>query len=428
MPRGDDIEQRLAFLDITAEDIGLLSELRPLFEKCADDFVATFYRHLLAFAPTRQLLRDPAVKERLLLEQRAYLLSLTGPRIDESYMEDRRRIGEAHERVGLEPRWYLGAYSLYFSLLVPLICKEFGEDLESASRAVVALQKILALDEQIAMEAYISRREKDLEYMADELAREGRRLAQDYQAQGATLRQTTERARAAEELASNGTLVAGHAHEIGTPMGVIQGHAKLLESAVSDKDATWRLRTIQEQITRISRIIQTLLNMARPRKSQRQPVALQPLLEDTVSFLSEKLARRGIRVERDFVPVPSIDGDAERLQQLFLNLFLNAADAMPDGGELRLSLGESDSGEAEVRVRDTGAGIPEPQLERIFDPFYTTKAAGEGNGLGLMVCKGIVSDHRGQIEVTSTAQEGTEFRLLFPVSRGQERSPEGDGI
>ena len=91
MPRGDDIEQRLAFLDITAEDIGLLGELRPLFEKCADDFVAAFYRHLLAFAPTRQLLRDPAVKERLLLEQRAYLLSLPGPRIDAAYLEDRRR-------------------------------------------------------------------------------------------------------------------------------------------------------------------------------------------------------------------------------------------------------------------------------------------------------------------------------------------------
>jgi signal transduction histidine kinase len=278
------------------------------------------------------------------------------------------------------------------------------------------------------MEAYIARREKDLEYMADELAREGRRLAQDYQAQGATLRLTTERARAAEELASIGTLVAGLAHEIGTPMGVIQGHAKLLESAVSDKDATWRLRTIQEQITRISRIIQTLLNMARPRKSQRQPVALEPLLDDTVSFISEKLARRGIQVARVFDPVPSIHGDAERLQQLFLNLFLNAADAMPEGGELRVTLGESDLGEAEIRVRDTGAGIPETQLERVFDPFYTTKAAGEGNGLGLMVCKGIVSDHRGQIEVTSTPQEGTEFRVLFPTSRGQGGSPEGEGI
>jgi signal transduction histidine kinase len=126
--------------------------------------------------------------------------------------------------------------------------------------------------------------------------------------------------------------------------------------------------------------------------------------------------------------VPSIHGDAERLQQLFLNLFLNAADAMPEGGELRVTLGESDLGEAEIRVRDTGAGIPDTQLERIFDPFYTTKAAGEGNGLGLMVCKGIVSDHRGQIEVTSIAQEGTEFRVLFPTSRGQSGSPEGEGI
>jgi signal transduction histidine kinase len=215
----------------------------------------------------------------------------------------------------------------------------------------------------------------------------------------------------AEELASVGTLVAGLAHEIGTPMGVIQGHAKLLEPAVTSEDAIWRLRTIQEQIARISRIIQTLLNLARPRRSRRVPVTLGPLLETTLSFLSEKLRHRAVRVEQRIDPAPSVLGDPERLQQLFLNLFLNAIDAMPNGGELRVALAPAGEGGVEVRVADTGIGISESDLPHIFEPFFTSKPAGEGNGLGLMVTQGIVKDHGGTISVVSEVGRGTEFRI-----------------
>jgi signal transduction histidine kinase len=157
-----------------------------------------------------------------------------------------------------------------------------------------------------------------------------------------------------------------------------------------------------------------LLNMARPRRSRRQPVALEPLLETTLSFLSEKLARGRVEVVRELRPVRSVVGDPERLQQLFLNLFLNAADAMPDGGRLRVGLAEEE-GEVVARVADTGVGIPEADLERIFDPFFTTKTAGEGNGLGLMVCRGIVGDHGGSIEATSAPAEGSEFVIRLPA-------------
>jgi signal transduction histidine kinase len=110
-----------------------------------------------------------------------------------------------------------------------------------------------------------------------------------------------------------------------------------------------------------------------------------------------------------------VSGDPERLQQLFLNMFLNAADAMPDGGELRVLLGTTQSGDIEVRVIDSGQGIPERDLSRIFEPFFTSKEAGIGNGLGLMVAKGIVTDHGGDIEVTSREGHGTEFRIQFPA-------------
>ena len=135
------------------------------------------------------------------------------------------------------------------------------------------------------------------------------------------------------------TLIAGLAHEIGTPMGVIQGHAKLLEPAVNGEDAKWRLETIQEQIGRITKIIQALLKMSNPeRRTRHAPVQLEAVLDITLSFLSENLARNGIELIRRFEQAPVISGDSERLQQVFLNLFMNAVDAMPTGGSLTVSL------------------------------------------------------------------------------------------
>jgi signal transduction histidine kinase len=418
MARSADLEQRLSFVGLRAEDLEALRSLREPLEKHADAFVGAFYRHLLSFQATRDLLRDAEVKNRLLESQRAYLLSLAGPVVDEAFVAERRRIGEVHERVGLEPRFYLGAYALYLSLLTPIVLETFARDASRGADVLVALQKLLLLDAQLAVETYIERHERELQYLTDELSREGRQLASAYETQRSELRETASRARVAEELASVGKLVAGLAHEIGTPMSVIQGHAKLLEPAVASEDALWRLRTIQEQIARISRIIQTLLNLARPRRSRRVAVNLGPLLEATLSFLAEKLRHRGIRVERDLRNAPSILGDPERLQQLFLNLFLNAADAMPDGGELRIGLEPTVGGGALVRVADTGVGISEADLPRIFEPFFTSKPAGEGNGLGLMVAQGIVKDHGGSICVESRLGSGTEFRIECPPPEG----------
>jgi signal transduction histidine kinase len=407
------LSEQLEYFDYTEADREALAELRPMLEKHADSLVSAFYRHLLSFAPTRRLLADPEVKDRLLVTQRAYLLSLAGSVIDDDYLRSRRRIGEVHEQVGLEPRWYLGAYSLYLTLLLPLVTDEAAGDAARVERAIAAFQKLLLFDAQVAMETYIERRERDLEYLNRELAQAGHRLAQDYERQSSELRRTTDRARAAERLASLGSLVAGLAHEIGTPMGVIQGHAKLLESSVSDERGRWRLETIRGQIGRISRIIQSLLHMARPTRAARAEVDLEAVLVNTLSFLTEKFRRRGIAVDTRFEEVPVVKGDPERLQQLFLNLFLNAADAMPEGGKLRVTVSPKE-GDAEVRVSDSGAGISEAGLSRIFDPFFTTKPAGEGSGLGLAVAQGIVAEHGGSIEADSVEGQGTEFIILLP--------------
>jgi signal transduction histidine kinase len=411
-----DLELRLGYLDLGSADLERLAALQPMLEKHAAELVDSFYHHLLSFLPTRQLLGDPVVRERLVNLQRDYLISLADPIIDDAYIEQRRRIGETHERVGLEPRWYLGAYALYLSLLIPLVHEAHPHDPFEASRMIVSLQKRLSLDAQIGMEVYIDHQQRQLQYFTGELAKESRRLARNFENQKIELQLTESRARAAEELASVATLVAGLAHEIGTPMGVIQGHANQLESAVSDEDAKWRLRTIQEQVSRISKIIQTLLNMARPGKAQQVPVSLKSVIETTLAFLSEKFSSRSIEASSEIDSTPSVLGDPERLQQLFLNLFMNAVDAMPDGGELQVALESTADGQIKVTVADEGQGIPERDLQRIFEPFFTSKEAGTGNGLGLMVAQGIVKDHGGSMEVTSEQGHGTEFQILFPCS------------
>lgn len=427
----DELEERLAFLDFGEADRRLLESLRPLLEQHADRLVAAFYRHLLSFEETRRLLSDPKVKERLLGKQREYLLSLAGPVIDERYVEERTRIGEVHERVGLRTRWYLGAYALYFSLLAPLVCEMHPSDPERAERTLIALVKLLLLDAQLAVGAYIRRREEELDHLTQELAATGRELAREYDEQSAELRRTERRARDAEELASAAVLIAGLAHEIGTPMGVVRGHAEALEASVRDERARWRLRTIREQIDRIARIIEVLLNVARPHESVRVPVDLAQLINSTLGFVAEKLQRREIRVERGYEPVPPVLGDPEKLQQLFLNLFLNAADAMPEGGHLRVRLAPL-GGQIEVRVAelgievsvaDTGTGIHPDTLPRIFEPFFSTKPSGRGSGLGLTVAHHIIREHGGEIRVDSRVGSGTEFRIALPAAG--EAAPPG---
>jgi len=229
------------------------------------------------------------------------------------------------------------------------------------------------------------------------------------------LLETERRARAAEELASIGTLTAGLAHEVGGPMNVILGYAQMIENSTSEETVRDRARIIREQVSRISKIIETLLAFARPRPVLKSPVQLQRSLEEVLTFLSEEFRKREVTVERCFESVAAIRGDGAKLQQLFLNLFLNAVDAMPDGGTLRVSLESCDPDEVEVRVADTGTGIPSEALAKIFEPFFTSKPRGKGSGLGLAVAKGIVSDHDGRIDVASELGKGTEFLVSFPV-------------
>ena len=230
------------------------------------------------------------------------------------------------------------------------------------------------------------------------------------------LRMAEERARAAEELASLSLITAGIAHDIGTPMNVILGYAEMLRDSLSDPKDQRRAEIIAEQVRRVTDLLQTLLNIARPHTPVREPVRIDQVLDHALDFFREKLRARGIEIERQDQDVCEILGDRDRLEQVFLNLIVNAADAMPNGGKLRAGVDLDPEGLVRIAIEDTGHGIDPDALERIFEPFYTSKERGQGTGLGLVVSRSIVIDHDGRIKVESEVGKGTRFVLCFPAA------------
>ncbi len=233
------------------------------------------------------------------------------------------------------------------------------------------------------------------------------------------LRRAEDRAKAAEQLASLSVITAGIAHDIGTPMNVILGYAEMLRDSLGDAKNRRRAEVIAEQVRRVTDLLSTLLNIARPRHTIRTSVAISDILDHSLDFFHEKMAKRKIEVERRFVSTPDLVGDRDRLEQLFLNLIVNAADAMKEGGKLSVVTEfEEDSGSGgwvTIRFSDTGHGMDGETRSRIFEPFYSTKDPGKGTGLGLVVAKTIVTDHDGTIECDSEIGKGTHFSIRLPT-------------
>ena len=221
-----------------------------------------------------------------------------------------------------------------------------------------------------------------------------------------------------EKLTSLGLLAAGVAHEVNTPLAVISNYIQMLAKQIPADDPRQKtIDRIVKQTFRASEIVNNLLNFSRTGGTEPVQVDLNSVLEETLTLVQHPFKTAQVNVVKNYAErLPAILGSTTRLQQVFLNLFMNARDAMPGGGMLEVRTG-SRNGSVEVEVTDTGAGIPPEHLNRIFDPFFTTKATGRGTGLGLSVSYGIIKEHAGKVDVRSTPGKGTSFRLEFPVAR-----------
>ena len=226
----------------------------------------------------------------------------------------------------------------------------------------------------------------------------------------------------ADKLSSIGLLAAGVAHEVNTPLAVISSYTQMLAKQLQgDPQKSGLLEKITRQTFRASEIVNNLLNFSRTSGTEFANVDINKVITDTLALLEHQFKVAKITVESDLTPVISlIQGNAGRLQQVFLNLFLNAKDAMTGGG--KLSVATTNGEMVSVRVSDTGSGIPPEHIQRIYDPFFTTKTSPHvgqtrGTGLGLSVTYGIIQEHAGKIRVESNPGSGTTFALDFPLSR-----------
>lgn len=385
------ISAHLRYIGISDIDVAALRRVRPLIEQHVDEFTPYFYRHLQAFQDTRAFLTDPAVLQRLLIAQRHYVLNMFDAKFDDSYYDLRCQIGHTHFQLGLDFKWYIGAYALYLDFFMPRIEDMLRGDPDAISLVRSAFQKVTVLDMSIVLEAYHKR---------------------DKQALAETNRQVLHQ----EKLATVGLLVSGLAHEIGNPLASIQAICDNLLNRDIDTHIAEKLNRVRSQVDRIVNIVGQLVNYARPASPIWKKVNLRRVLESALEIA--RLARSAKTVAVSMIvnaALPPIEAIEDQLAQVFVNLFLNAFDAMPEeGGQLEISAA-IETGLATIRVKDNGCGIPAANLKKIYEPFFSTKDVGKGTGLGLHVSLSIIQNHSGSIDATSALPCGTCFTIKLPV-------------
>src|SRR5438128_2965823 len=225
----------------------------------------------------------------------------------------------------------------------------------------------------------------------------------------------------AERLALSGRVMAEVAHEVGTPLHSVAGHLELLrkdlpQSALTE-DTTRRLTIIEAQVARVIEIIARLLDVTRRAAGEPGAVDLERLARDTADLVRPGVANAHLTLAVRALPgTPLVRGQQDQLQQVLLNLLTNAIDATPPGGHIEVALAPGADGEAEIAISDSGRGISAADRKRIFEPFFSTKEAGRGTGLGLFITAEIVREHKGRIEIESEEGHGSTFRIALPAN------------
>jgi len=271
----------------------------------------------------------------------------------------------------------------------------------------------------------IGRLAREMNTMCDRLSEANERVDTETRARIAALEQL----RHADRLGTVGELAAGLAHELGTPLNVVQGRARrILRDSSSPEGAKESARIIVDQTSRMTALIRELLSFARRSEPRREPIDLRALALRTVEIVEPMATKRDVHISMQMPDTPLFaSGDSTHLQQTLTNLLVNALQATPAGGSVEVAAtrerakppADIGGGERDVlvlRVRDSGEGIEEAVLPRIFEPFFTTKGVGEGTGLGLSVCYGIVREHGGWIDVQSRRGRGSTFTVCLPRS------------
>ncbi len=228
------------------------------------------------------------------------------------------------------------------------------------------------------------------------------------------LKRTQDKLIQSEKLAALGKLTAGIAHEIRNPLTSIKVLIHSLAEKIADTETKEKdIKVIEDEIERVNQIIDRFLDFARPKEPEFSLVDINQILEETISLVSGEVKEQNVVLEKKFSALPRLYADREQMKQVFLNLFLNAVQAMPEGGKLGIRtdlLGQR----VRIQIQDQGIGIPESIKDKLFEPFFTMKE--EGVGLGLSIVKRIIDDHKGSIKVRNSHPQGTVFAINLPIN------------
>jgi signal transduction histidine kinase len=258
------------------------------------------------------------------------------------------------------------------------------------------------------------------------LAARFRRMTEELSAREVALKDANQRLMESEKMSALGQLGAGIAHEVKNPLTSIRGYAQMGQRKIPhDHPLGEYFKTIEKETDRSLEILKNLLKFARQETAEMTVIDLNTVVADTVKLVSHQLMMKEVHLETRLCEQSlRVSGNANQIEQVLLNLFINAGDAMEGkgGGTITVTTDLRDGRHARIRVADTGSGIPPEVVGKIFDPFFTTKPVGKGTGLGLSVSYGIVKEHRGEIAVESRVGEGTTFTIQIPIVKQAEEA------
>jgi PAS domain S-box-containing protein len=271
----------------------------------------------------------------------------------------------------------------------------------------------------IEFERDITERKK-LEQEREEQRKELSERVQELKLAYKELQSTQSKLLQAEKLASIGQITSCLAHELDSPLTTISGHCELLEEDLKDEKALSRLTIITNQVLRCQKTIREILDFSRKSRGIKTLQDINALIKNTIPLMEYVLKVNKIRINLNLDDkIPQVSVDENQMQQVFFNLLKNSIDAIPHGGEIKISsIFKQDTNTLELSFDDTGDGIPEADLNCIFDPFFTTKEPGKGTGLGLNICIDIIKNHGGGIFVKSNEGKGANFIVILPVNEG----------
>lgn len=291
-----------------------------------------------------------------------------------------------------------------------------SDDISSAEKRVKELELVLEEERSLsqARNKLLEANIKELNEVYDAL----REKLTELKRRNEKIRSFEERLTKANKLSALGELASSIAHEIKNPLISIQGFAKRIGSTEDREKLEKYAKFIEQEAERLSQVLSKLLGFSRMDEPKKDTLSLNDIVDDTVIFMEHHLTRfKNVEIVLEKEPdLPPVSVDKIHVQQTMVNILMNAAQAMPDGGKIMIKTGKGDQ-YAFISITDSGVGIKEGDLERIFEPFFTTKEKEQGTGLGLSLCKRLIEANAGKIEVKSEVGKGTTFTIMIPVSQ-----------